>query len=261
MEFDFTTNQSVEDINTVPEHFRGAYVAGDDGVHTIAEGSKGLVEAVTGLTRSLSASRREAKDLKGKAITPESVLSQIGEFDSTDAVKDHIAGLTTQLEEAAANGNKVNLDKMRADMDKAFEAEREGYKATTAKMQGSLEKYMIQAAATSALAAAKGNADLLLPHVMGKVKVVEDGDDYVVRVLDEAGDYRGDGKGGFMAITDLIAEMKASETYATAFESEAPKGTGAKPGQSQRAKPQRSDDTNLSARERIKKGLAARRGS
>jgi hypothetical protein len=259
MEFDFTTNQSVEDINAVPEQFRGAYVASDDGVYSISDTAKGLVEAVTGLNRSLAASRKEAKTLKGQVITPESVIGQIGEFDSVDAVKEHIAGLQTQLEEAAANGNKVNLDKMKADMEKAFAGREQEYKDRDAKKDAALTRYMVQAAATSALANAKGSTELLLPHVMGKARVVEDGDDYVVRVLDDAGDYRGDGKGGFMTIADLVKEMKASQTFSAAFESEAPPGTGAKPGQSQRAKPARSQDGDLSARDRIKKGLAARR--
>ena len=41
-----------------------------------------------------------------------------------------------------------------------------------------------------ALAGAGANADLLMPHVLTQVKVVQDGEDYAAVVVDEAGSVR-----------------------------------------------------------------------
>lgn len=255
MEFDFSVNQSLEDISVVPEAYRGAYAQGADGVYTIAEGSKGLVDAISGLGKALKISRANER----KAPNIQAILGQIGEdFDSPEAVKAKLEELQGQV--AAAAGGKVNLEKMKADMEKAFSAKEQGYQAAQQKMQGSLAKYLVDASATAALAAEKGNATLLMPHVRGKVKVVEDGDDYVVRVLDDAGDFRGDGKGGFMTIADLVKEMKGAKEFSAAFESETATGGGAKPrtmnngGQGQRRDPNQP----VSANDRIKAGLRAR---
>lgn len=256
MEFDFTTNQSLEDISVVPEQFRGAYAQGTDGVYAISETSKGLVDAISGLSKSLKAARRDAAQ-KGAKVDF-SQLADFGDFQDLDGVKAHLTDLQSQL--AAAAGGKVNLDKMKADMEKAFATKEQGYKDGSAKMQRTLEKYLIESTAVGALAANKGNAALLLPHVKNRVKVVEDGEDYVVRVLDDAGDFRGDGKGGFMTIADLVTEMKSHKDFAAAFESEAPRGSGAKPGTMERSAGQRqATGADATPHDRIRAGLAKRR--
>lgn len=254
MEFDFSVNQSLEDISTVPEAYRGAYAQGADGLYTISETAKPLVDSITGLSKALKISRTNER----KTPNLQAILDQIGEdFTSPDDVKARLEELTGQV--ASAAGGKVNLEKMKADMEKAFGVKEAALKGDNEKMQRSLAKYLVDASAATALASEKGNATLLMPHVRGKVKVVADGDDYVVRVLDDAGDFRGDGKGGFMSIADLVKEMKGAKEFAAAFESETATGGGAKPRTMQHQTGQRQDPNRaLSANDRIKAGLKAR---
>jgi hypothetical protein len=217
MEFIFSQNQTIDDINKVPEHFRGAYKQEGDKYVLNAE-FKGFYEAIDGLGSALG---KERKAKKEPDLTP--VLTQFG-VDSLEALQEKITGLETTV--ADVKSGKVNWEKMKADLEKAHQKALETEAGKTKKMEGSLHRYLVESAAVNAISEAKGVSDLLLPHIRDRVKVVMDGDDYVVRVVDKAGDPRGDGKGGFMGVKELVAEMKADKTFGRAFESDAPAGGG-----------------------------------
>lgn len=94
----------------------------------------------------------------------------------------------------------------------------------------SLERRLIDADATAAIAAAKGVPALLLPHVRASVRVIEDGGDFKVQVVDAAGNPRVNGKGEFITIADLVGEMRQSEVFGRAFEPTGTAGGGAQGG-------------------------------
>ena len=261
MEFDFSTNGTVDSLDKVPEQFRGVYVQ-DGEKFKINDSLKGVTDAITGLNTALRAERGTTKTLKGQKDVSAIVKETFG-VDTVDEVKAKIDELTQQV----AEKSKVDPAKIKADIEKAFATKEEGYKGTISKMQGTLEKYLIDSAATSALSAAKGNVKLLLPIIRNAVSVVPDGDEYVVRVKDPAGDYRGNGAGGFMTVEDLVKELKASSDYGVAFESEAPSGGGnnnrtQQPSrQTQRQEQNRQQQESSSPTDRIAAGLAKRRGT
>lgn len=262
MEFDFSTNGTVDSIDKVPEQFRGVYVEDPaDKKFKINPTLKGVADAITGLNTALRAERNTTKTLKGQKDVS-AALQEALQLDSVDAVKARIEELTAQV----AEKSKVDPAKIKADIEKAFTTKEDGYKATISKMQGTLEKYLIDSAATSALSAVKGNVKLLLPIIRNAVAVVPDGDDYVVRVKDPAGDYRGNGAGGFMTIEDYVKELKASSDYKVAFESDAPSGGGnnnrqQQPSrQTQQRETQRQTQESSNPTDRIAAGLAKRRG-
>jgi hypothetical protein len=100
-----------------------------------------------------------------------------------------------------------------------------------AKLQESLEKSLIEAQATAAIAAAKGAPELLMPHVMRQVKVVEENGEYVARVMDANGQPRiMNVKGDPFTIPNLVDEMKANEVFGRAFEATGAGGSGASNG-------------------------------
>lgn len=211
MEFDFSTNGTVESLDKVPEQFRGVYVQDGD-KFKINDSLKGVTDAIVGLNGALKNERKTSSTLKGQKDIS-AVLQETFQLGSVDEVKAKIDELTQQV----AEKSKVDPAKIKADIEKAFNAKEEGYKTQLGKMQGTLEKYLIDSAATSALSQAKGNVKLLLPIIRQAVAVVPDGDDYVVRVKDPAGDYRGNGAGGFMTIEDLVKELKSSSDYGVAL--------------------------------------------
>lgn len=255
MEFDFSKSEVVEDLNTVPEHLRGAYQPGEgeqEGSFVITDVARPLAEAITGLNTALAKSRKDAKTNKPTSV--KELLKPLG-VDSIEAAVDLIAGLNTTIEESSEG--KVNLDKMRADMQKGFDKLIEGKDLELTGMAGSLNRYLIEKEAVKSIAEAKGVTDLLLPHIKSQTKVLKDGDEFVVRVLDADGEARGDGKGGFMSVSDLVAELKSSPTFGRAFESEAPRGGGTPPRKVPGGKPP-GQQADLSPTEKIAAGLSKR---
>lgn len=249
MDFVFSTNSAVDDLTKVPEHFRGMYTE-QDGKFAIADQFRGVAEAVDGLNKALTAAR---KDAKGKPSLAQ-VLQPFG-VDSVEALQAKMDELNQQVTSAA--DGKVNWDKMKADLSAAHQRELAQRDERNTSMQRSLERHLVDREAVAAIAALKGVPELLLPHIRSQVKVILDGEDYVTRVVDASGDPRGDGKGGFMSVKDLVAEMRGSTVFGRAFESDATSGGGAKPGSMARAV---GTTTNApkSPTDKIAAGLAAR---
>lgn len=244
MEFDFTKNAEVSDLSTVPEPYQGIYVedTGEDGnpVYRIADNAKPLVDAYTGTAKSLNETRNHLKEanaesakrrVTGKALTEfmtDLGIEEIDEENPINTLRGHIDDLVAKVE--GGKDIKINMDKIKAEHDRRVQEVAENADQKVQKMQGALERYLVDQAATAALADAKGSVRLLLPHVKAHTRVVQDGEDYVVRVVDAQGDFRSDGKGGFMTVADLVTEMKTQEEFGRAFESATPGGNGAPPG-------------------------------
>lgn len=262
MEFDFSANGTVDNLDKVPEQFRPVYSEGTDKKFTINPTMKGIVDAITGLNGALKNERKTTTMLKGQKDASAVVKEVLG-FDTVEEAKAKIDELTGIV----AEKSKVDPAKIKADIEKAFGVKEEGYKADKAKMQATLDHYLVDSAGLAALAEAKGNAKLLMPIIKSQAVVVPDGDEYVVRIKDSSGDYRGNGAGGFMTVADLVKELKSSTDYGVAFQSDAPSGGGKPNGQttqqtrqtSQRStQPQSGGDK--SPAQMIADGLAKRRG-
>jgi len=260
MEFDFSANSTVDSLDKVPEQFRPLYLQGQDGKFAINPTMKGIVEAITGLNGALKNERKSTATLKGQKDVAAVVKEVLG-FDTIEDAKAKIDELTGII----AEKSKVDPAKIKADIEKTFNTERDALKGENAKMQGTLERYLIDAAATGALAEAKGNVKLLLPIIKQQAAVVKDGEEYVVRIKDAAGDYRGNGAGGFMTVADLVKELKSSSDYGVAFASDAPSGSGKPAGQQTQQQRQTSQQRQTDASgektpaQMIADGLAKRR--
>jgi hypothetical protein len=257
MEFEFATNPTVADLSKVPEQFRGLYAEGEGG-YVLNDQFKGVSTAVDGLNRSLKAARRDADEAKRNR--PDiSGFAQIGQLvglegdDATNA--DTLKGAIEKLIGESKNG-QVNWDKMKGDLQRGFQTQIAAKDGELQTMSKSLQKYLVQTAAVQAIAGQKGVPELLLPHIAAKTKVLKEGEDYVVRVVDEAGDPRGNASGGFMTVEDLVKEMKASAVFGRAFESEASNGNGMR--QQNVNRNPGNQKTELTATQKIAAGLAKR---
>lgn len=266
MEFDFENNMSVENLDGIPEVYRGLYVESSEGGFNVSDAAKPLAEAYTGQTKALTEARGHNKTLNNENATRRTankavdVLVQELGLDGDNAVevlKDHISELNGKIK----NGSeiKVNLDKIKADHDRSLQEVVASKDMELKTKDEALNRYLIGQAATAALASAKGSVELLVPHIKERVKVFQEGDDYVVRVVDAAGDARSDGKGGWMGVADLVAEMKASATYARAFESDVASGSGITPTAPGRPVPKPSGER--SSTDKISAGLKSKRAN
>src|SRR5690606_33508926 len=102
MEHDF--NQPVEDINKIPEQFRPLYAQGEDNKFVINPEFKGTVEAITGLNKSLRASRAEARN---KSSVDLSALAEFG--DAPEKIKETFQTKLKELQDQIAAGGEAKL--------------------------------------------------------------------------------------------------------------------------------------------------------
>ena len=263
--YDFTANGGVvTDINGVPEKYRGLYVEGsEDGQYVLSDAAKPLVADYVGVTASLAGIRQEKKKVTDENAQRRLATQAVEEFATglgleigEEGVTAALNAFVTDLQEQIKGGKqmKVDIDKIRSDFDRRLSEAVAAKDAEIAERDGALGRYMIGEAATAALAKHKGSVDLLLPHVRNRAEVIrEDNGEYTVRIKDDAGSHRMDGSGGWMGIDGLVAEMKTQDSFARAFESEVPAGTGARPGSMQRPAPRQ--DAPKTARDKIRSGL------
>lgn len=112
--------------------------------------------------------------------------------------------------------------------EEAFKSQIESSKRTEASLRKALEKSMISDAATKAIADAKGNTHLLTPLVKGRMKLTEMDGKFAVQVLDTDGSQMLNKNGQVASVDDLLANFKADENYAGAFEGSGATGTGSR---------------------------------
>lgn len=125
-------------------------------------------------------------------------------------------------------------------------------------LSGVVERHLVDAQATAAIAEAKGVPALLLPHVKASTRVIEEDGDFAVRVVDAQGNPRVNGKGEYLSIADLVREMRESEVYGRAFDAPGGSGSGAQEGRNVQGSLKRSEMTSAQKAEYINKhGQAA----
>jgi hypothetical protein len=101
-----------------------------------------------------------------------------------------------------------------------------------ARRQQLLERRLLEAEAATAIAQAKGEARLLMPHVVDRLRLAGDGAAVAIDIVDDAGQPRrvqagADGAARAMTLSDLIAELRADPVFARAFEGTGRSGGGA----------------------------------
>lgn len=219
----------IEKIEDVPEGVRGEYKE-----QTAEDGKKFFLldvspvngfelDNVSSLKTALGAERTAKKKLedqviKFKDIDPDKArdaLTRLEELEAIDPTKEADKIANTKFEAAKAQLLKKHSEEL------------EGEKTKSSRYRSKIDRLMIDSVAKSAIADLKGSIDLLLPHVQSQTRVVEDGDDFKVEVIDKDGNVRiGDSKGQPMSIKDLIAEMRNSDKFGRAFEGDGQTGGG-----------------------------------
>ncbi len=234
--FDFEKNQAVETLEGVDPQFHNFYQENPDsesGGYVLKDAPevKSAVAALTGAAKALKAARTEAAGLKGKAVD----LSALGAYGAS--VEEIAAGVQAKIEEyeaqlAKGDDAKINLDKMRQEMQTAAEKAREVDKNVIKELNSELHTLLV----TNAIRAAAGDDyELVAPFVEKLARVVEvDGKRQAV-IVDEAGDIQYNGVGAPMSINEFVLGMKSNEKLARLFSSQAPKGADTKPNATQRA--------------------------
>jgi hypothetical protein len=266
MEWDFIENLEIDEAtleSKVPEPYKSYYVVAEGGGYVLDPKVRPLAEAYSGVNKKLGATSKdktnfskEAADRRASLNAIKETLTELG-IEAGDDIPAILKTKLTELMDQARNGKdiSVNLEKIKQDHQRRMD-ETVGLKnKELTAMEASLERHMIGQVAASALAEAKtvqNGVDFLMPHIKAKTKVFKDENgEYTVRVVDAQGDARSDGRGGWMTVRDLVAEMKT--TFPMAFESTTPSGTGTRGTQTDRRPAAKKDD--LTSVQKISEGL------
>ena len=237
MDFNFAEHTTVDTLEKVPQDFRGLYVPADGGKFKLDSDDpkvKSAVSAITGLARSLVASRAEAKAARGKAVD----LSALAEYGETPETI--LENVNTKIAEASKAGKgKAGEDKeaaVKAATDALAAKHAQDLKArddANLALKGQLHHVLLTGEATQALAGANVvDVDLALPHVAAQVQAVEEGGKVQVQVVNQDRTLRYSGSTGLpMTIKELVAEMKGADKYKVLFKSEGTTGGGNPPTQ------------------------------
>lgn len=271
-EFDFEKYNTV-DIDsfeeTVPGKYRGLYERVENEgveVYQIAGSVRNIVNDYIGTSKALDKARADKKNASDESASRRKTIQAFEEFASSlgleigddgvvAALQSHVEELVGQVK--GGQEMRVNLDKIKQDYEKK-QSEALAVKDKEIKDRDSaLERHLISDVATREIASAKGKVKVLMPHVKSQCKVVRDENgDYAVRVVDSQGDFRSNGAGGWMNVSDLVAEVKQDPDFAANFESDTQMGgTGKKPTERKTSPLTRQGVEDRTANQKIAAGL------
>lgn len=178
----------LDSLDGLDEGLKGLYAKGSDG--------KFVLQLDDDPAKATMAKLREERDNALKALKDR----EAKESDAQTAAEKAKAEAAGEYETA----KKLHL------------AENEKLKKQLEAEQARSRNYLIRTEATAAIAAHKGVAELLLPHLTPQLEVIADGDTFKVA-----------GKGG-VPISDLLEGFKANPVFGRAFEATA-SGGGSNP--------------------------------
>ena len=212
----------------IAEPLRGEYVERDGKFYADIVPVDGYaLEDVSGLKSTLGKKQTQLDQIqrdmsKYKDIDPDKVRAALAELEELKKIDP-----TTEADKLVNS----KLEAAKAQILKKHAEEIEGVQSKAEKYRAKIDKLLRDSVAVAAIAEHKGAVKLLLPHVRNSTRVVEDGDDFRVEVIDSEGNVRiGDSKGSPMSIADLVVEMRDSEEFGRAFDGEGRTGTGKGPG-------------------------------
>lgn len=219
----------VKDINTVDEAHRPLYVERDGEFHLDVDGVDDHPSVVK-LKQQQEAARRAERAMKTQVEKWEKLGKTDEEIAALIAAEEH--NKQTALERAGEwDKLKEQMNKKHQDELKRWEGLTEAEKQNNIKLKNKLERYLIDAKATAAIAAAEGEPELLLPIVKRFMKVEEDENgEFFTSIVDDKGGARVNGKGDPLTIDELLVEMKSSEKLGRAFKASGSSGGGSSPG-------------------------------
>lgn len=217
----------IESLEDVAEPLRAFYKEGGGKWYLQTEGAAKLKD-------SLSASREEARAFKAKSSTLEAKIAEI---------ERELQARDRKIEELQATGGKVK--DLEAEVEKRIRDQlaqvKENYEAKLAERDGQLKDFrskhentFIERALLQAMSEARVDApEGLMPLLRQRVKIVESGDKYELRVLDAQGREAISHLGANiepMTVKELLeSEYEPHPVYGRFFSSSGSKGSSTPP--------------------------------
>jgi len=254
--FDFSTNQTVENLEGVPENFRVFYGETEEGGFRVKDEDavKAAVSTIIGLNGALRASRSEAKDAKGR-IVDLSPLSGFG--DNVEDINNAFAAQLEELQGKVKGGEKIKVDieKMRQEVALQSKQAIEDKETENGKLRAQLFNVLGRNEALTAMGDTFINPDLIMPFAETQLQTVDRDGQLKVVVVDPEGIIRHSmTTGAEMTPAELVAEMAGQEKFSPLVKSKVATGSGHVPGTASNVQG-RQVNVNLSPIDKIASGL------
>lgn len=190
-----------------------------------ADGESFVLDVTPDGDLSLHSSANLSKALEAERAVTGDLRKQVKAFEGLDAAEARDAVKNRDL-------YKTGADERTKKLEEKYSGENAATKAAHEADRARFLKHVKTQRARAAIAAAKGDEVLLLPHVLPLLGVNEKGDDFEDFVVDEKGAPRFTkiaGGSGNMTAAELLAGMRTDERFARAFYSDQKSGNGAPP--------------------------------
>lgn len=219
---------TAEEHSSIGESFKSEYVEKDGKFYLdVAPVDGYALEDVGNLKTSLGKERTHREKLekevvKFKDLDPDRARAALAELEELKKI---------DPDKEADKIANAKFEAARSQLLTKHEKELADEQAKSTKYRNKIDELLRDQRATIELANQKGSIELLLPHIRSQTRVVEDGDDFKLEVIDSSGNVRiGNSKGEPMSLEDLILEMRNSDKFGRAFEGDGKSGSGKLPG-------------------------------
>lgn len=224
--FDFPL--TVSSLDDIPEKYRSFYEEDGDEFKLDSDLSAKITKLVDSLDKERKRSKDATKDSKAWAelgSSPSEVKQTIEDLKAKHEKEiDDLKKLIDEGGEASAK-----FEKIKAELLKNHAEELAKRDEAVVSMEATLKDHLMEAAAKTAIAEAKGKVKPLLPYVMQKLRFEKEDGRYQVVVVDEDGDPRMTKDGKSMDIRALVDELKADSDFSALFEGSGTSGSSARP--------------------------------
>lgn len=204
----------VDTLDNIPESYRGSYEH-RDGRYVLAKPL--VIDDPAELRGALQQERRQRRELAEKSgQLPPEVEERLRKAD--------------ELEQAELT-RRGEFDKILGQTRKKFETEIATREERIGQLSSSLQRTLVQNAATSAINAARGDVEGLMPHIAPHLKAIESKDkpgtfELFVMDRDNPDQPRLNAKGQPMTVEELVAEKREHRTLSKLFEASPASGPG-----------------------------------
>jgi len=196
---------------------------GDDKSGDSAAIDAAIAAAVEKATAGLKAKNTE---LLGRIQTLKPRADAIGDRTPEEVAADLELAAHTREARAKAEGD---FESLKSQLVAQHNSEREKLAARTKKVEGKLFNVLGHSVAEAELAKRNVPAKLLMPHLLPHIRVVEDGDDFSVTIVDSKGNARiSDASGSAMTIAQLVDEVLADPAFDSVVPANVSSGGGAR---------------------------------
>jgi len=221
--------RKVESLDVVEEHDRGHYVQIDPsnaeaGFRLNVDGDD---EAIVTLRQSLENERGEHRQTRDSIKSLKSKLEGFGDF-----TPDKISELQQLVDSQGDVSEKIKdaTTSVKTQLQSAYEKELQARDTALSTMSIKLENTIKRSEALDAIAAQDGRPKFLLHDVLEHMEVVEDGDRFTHRMVDDKGTplvSRKQGIDSYMQAEEYIELLKAKDEWTPAFNARVGSGGGA----------------------------------